>query len=36
VAIEDVRPEDWTEKVYTPDILRQPDKIYKKPGYEPL
>jgi 4-oxalocrotonate tautomerase len=33
VAIEDVDPNDWTEKVYKPDILGRPDQIYKKPGY---
>ena len=36
VAIEDVEPKDWTEKVYKPDILGKPEKIYKKPGYNPL
>jgi len=36
VAIEDVRPEDWVEQVYKPDILRNLTKIYKKPGYDPL
>lgn len=35
VAIEDVEPKDWLEKVYNPDILGKPDKIYKKPGYSP-
>jgi len=35
VAIEEVRPEDWAEEVYKPDIERNPDKIYKKPGYDP-
>lgn len=33
VAIEDVRPEDWAEKVYEPDIRGNPAGIYKKPGY---
>ena len=33
VAIEDVDPGDWTEKVYKPDIIGHPDQIYKKPGY---
>jgi 4-oxalocrotonate tautomerase len=33
VAIEEVRPEDWAEKVYKPDILNAPGKLYKKPGY---
>jgi 4-oxalocrotonate tautomerase len=36
VAIEDVEPHDWAEKVYKPDILARPDTIYKKPGYNPL
>jgi 4-oxalocrotonate tautomerase len=33
VAIEEVTPGDWTEKVYKPDILNSPGKLYKKPGY---
>ena len=33
VAIEEIRPEDWAEKVYKPDILNTPGKLYKKPGY---
>jgi 4-oxalocrotonate tautomerase len=33
VAIEDVKPADWAEKVYRPEILGNADKIYKKPGY---
>ena len=36
VAIEEVTPGDWTEKVYKPDILNSPGKLYKKPGYNPL
>ncbi len=36
VAVEDVKPNDWTEEVYKPDILAKPDTIYKKPGYNPL
>jgi 4-oxalocrotonate tautomerase len=36
VAIEDVEPKDWAEKVYKPDILGRPEKIYKQPGYDPL
>ena len=35
VAVEDVAPAQWTEKVYKPDILNNP-KLYKKPGYDPL
>ena len=36
VAIEEVTPGDWTEKVYNPDILNSPGKLYKRPGYNPL
>jgi 4-oxalocrotonate tautomerase len=36
VAIEDVEPRDWVEKVYKPDILANSAKVYKKPGYNPL
>jgi len=35
VAVEDVAPAQWTEKVYKTDILNNP-KLYKKPGYDPL
>ena len=33
VAIEEIKPEDWAEKVYKPDILNTPGELYKKPGY---
>jgi 4-oxalocrotonate tautomerase len=33
VSIQDVVPSAWTEAVYKPDILGQPDILYKKPGY---
>ena len=36
VAIEDVPPGDWVEKVYKPDIAGKPDTLFKKPGYKPL
>jgi 4-oxalocrotonate tautomerase len=36
IAIEDVSPEDWAEKVYRPDILEKKDTLYKKPGYNPF
>jgi 4-oxalocrotonate tautomerase len=36
VAIEEVTPGDWTEKVYKPDILNSRGKLYKKPGYNLL
>ena len=34
VAIEEVKPEDWAEKVYRPDIVENSEKLYKKPGYD--
>ena len=36
VGIEEVKPQQWTEKVYKPDILGKPGTIYKKPGYHPM
>jgi 4-oxalocrotonate tautomerase len=33
VAIEEISPAEWTEKVYKPDIQAKWDKLYKKPGY---
>jgi len=36
VSIEDVDPANWTEQVYKPDIAANPDRLYKKPGYNPL
>lgn len=36
VAMEEVAPEDWTEKVYEPDIREKWNTVYKKPGYGPL
>ncbi|MGI0086189.1 MAG: tautomerase family protein [Nitrososphaerales archaeon] len=33
VAIEEVNPQDWAEKVYKPDIVNKSEKLYKKPGY---
>jgi len=35
VAIEEVAPRHWVEQVYNPDILANPEKIYKRPGYTP-
>ena len=29
----EIKPGDWAEKVYKPDILNAPGKLYKKPGY---
>lgn len=34
VAIEDIEPSDWKEKVYLPDIIKKSDKLYKKPCYK--
>jgi 4-oxalocrotonate tautomerase len=36
VAIEDIQAEDWTEKVYEPDIQGKWKTLYKKPGYDPF
>ena len=33
VAIEEVKSQDWAEKVYKPDIVSNSEKLYKKPGY---
>ena len=33
VGFEEISSQDWAEKVYRPDIQRQPEKVYKKPGY---
>ena len=35
VAIEEVKPGHWLEKVYRPEIEPQMGKLYKKPGYGP-
>ena len=34
VAMEEVKPQDWVERVYKPDINGNLDKLYKKPGYD--
>jgi 4-oxalocrotonate tautomerase len=34
VGFEEIRSQDWKEKVYEPDIQDKWDKLYKKPGYE--
>jgi 4-oxalocrotonate tautomerase len=34
VAFEEVRSQDWKQKVYKPDIQDKWDTVYKKPGYE--
>ena len=35
VAIEEVKPGDWLEKVYRPEIEPRMDRLYKRPGYGP-
>jgi 4-oxalocrotonate tautomerase len=32
VAIEEVKPQDWGENVYKPDIIKKSEQLYKKPG----
>ena len=29
VAMEEVEPQDWAEKVYKPDIVNKPEQLYK-------
>jgi 4-oxalocrotonate tautomerase len=36
VAIEEVKPKDWMEQVYRPDIEKSMASLYKKPGYDPF
>jgi len=33
VAFEEIPAQEWAEKVYKPDIVGHPEKLYKKPGY---
>ena len=33
VAIEEIEPNEWAEKVYRPDIVQRPEHLYKKSGY---
>ena len=33
VAMEEIGPQDWAERVYKPDIQARPNRLYKKPGY---
>jgi len=34
VGFEEIRSQDWKEKVYMPDIQEKWDELYKQPGYE--
>jgi 4-oxalocrotonate tautomerase len=36
IDIQEIKPEDWAEKVYKPEILTKMDKLQKKPGYDPF
>jgi len=33
VAIEDISPGEWKEKVYEPEIIKKSENLYIKPGY---
>jgi len=34
VGFEEIKSQDWRDKVYKPDILEKWDRLYKKPGYK--
>ncbi len=34
VGFEEIKSQDWREKVYKPEILDKWDDLYKKPGYK--
>ena len=34
VAMEGIKPNEWVEKVYGPEVKNNLDKLYKKPGYD--
>jgi 4-oxalocrotonate tautomerase len=36
VALEEVDPNNWTDKVYISDIQGKWNTLYKKPGYNPF
>ena len=33
VAFEEINAKEWKDKVYKQDVLSQPEKLYKRPGY---
>lgn len=33
IAMEEIRPQDWAEQVYRPEIEGRLEQLYKKPGY---
>ena len=34
MAREEIRSQDWLEKVYKTDVKNKWDQLYKKPGYD--
>ena len=36
VAFEEIKPEDWPENVYKPDIMEKKKNLYIEPGYNPF
>jgi 4-oxalocrotonate tautomerase len=34
VAMEEIKPSEWAEKVYRAELKDNLDKLYKKPGYD--
>ena len=34
IAMQEVKPRDWAEQVYRPEIERNIEQLYKKPGYD--
>jgi 4-oxalocrotonate tautomerase len=34
VAMEEIKPNEWLEKVYRPEVKNNLDKLYKKPEYD--
>lgn len=36
IAIEEVKPDDWAEKVYQPDIIDNRENLVVTPGYNPF
>jgi 4-oxalocrotonate tautomerase len=33
IAMEEIEPKDWLEKVYRPELKDNLEKLHKKPGY---
>jgi 4-oxalocrotonate tautomerase len=34
VAMEEIKPDEWAEKVYRAELKNNLDKLYRKPGYD--